>query len=897
MSGSPRPPRLASIILALTLPRDVRQAVLGDMAEAFEQRVQRGDEVGARLWYWSHTWRSLSPLARWPLRFGGALRVQPTTSSHFRGDIVPTFLRDVRYALRSALKNPGPTAVIVLTLGLGIGASTAIFSVVDGIMLRPLPFPEPHRLVTVWADYSARTGRLREWLNIPGFYDLRREEEVFEEIAVWGGWGPTLTGLGDAEALVGAELSAGMFSGVLQVPPTLGRAFLPEDDEPGAPLVVMLSHGFWSRVFGGDPNAVGTTVSLNDTPFTVIGVMPPGFRPPFIPAAEVWAPILQNATTNSCGRGCAGWRSFGRLMPGVSLETARERTAALARRLGEEFPQSNTGVGYALFPMHTELVREASTALWVLLGAVGLVLLIACVNVANLLLARTTVRQSELAVRAALGAERGRIMRQLLTESTVLALLGGSLGMAIAAVGTKFLVALAPAGTPRIGEVVVDLRILAFAGAITMLSTFLFGLLPALRASRTDLHEVLKTGGRGQDIGIRGRMVTSGLVVGQVAIALMLLVGAGLLLRSLSELNSVDLGFDEENVLTVQLGLPSTRYPDRAASTTFFLELERRLGAMPGVTSVGATNTIPLSGNDGDVNFHVEGTPLPAPGEAAPAVWFRRVTPGYFETMGIRIVRGRAFRPGDDPQAPRVIMINETLAAQHFPDQNPVGLRINVNSRANPVWREIVGVAQDVKNFGVTRGSRNAMYAPYSQVASPFMTMVMRTSVDPASLIPTARSVVAAMDPNLASGSMTPMKSIVRGSLGSERFITQLLSLFAAVALLLAVVGLYGVVSYSVSRRIHEIGVRIALGAADGDIRKLIVGKSLALVAVGVGTGVAGALLLTRTMAGLLFGVSATDPTTFGATVVLLGVVAAVASAIPAQRAVRVDPITVLRDE
>jgi len=327
------------------------------------------------------------------------------------------------------------------------------------------------------------------------------------------------------------------------------------------------------------------------------------------------------------------------------------------------------------------------------------------------------------------------------------------------------------------------------------------------------------------------------------------------------------------------------------------VELEQRLGAMPGVTSVGATNTIPLSDNDGDVNFHVEGTPFPAPGEAAPAVWFRRATPGYFEPMGIAIVRGRAFRPGDDSQAPRVIIINETLAAQHFPDQNPVGLRINVNSREDPVWREIVGVAQDVKNFGITRGSLNAMYAPFSQVASPFMTMVMRTSVDPVSLIATARSVVASMDPNLASGSVTPMASIVRGSLGSERFVTQLLSLFAAVALVLAVVGLYGVVSYGVNRRVHEMGVRIALGAADSDIRKLIVGKSMLLVGVGLAVGVVGALSLTRVMAGLLFGVNATDPVTFGVTALLLAGAAAAASAIPAQRAVRIQPINVLREE
>lgn len=894
--GDTRPPRLAETVLGISLPRDVREATLGDMAEMYRHLAQARDPGAARIWYWTQVLRSLNPLLRWPLRLASPFRLYSTIRVRHRGTLMTSLLRDIRFGLRSIMRNPGFTLVVVLTLGLGIGANTAIFSVVDGIMLRPLPYDEPDRLVTVWSDYTRRGGPQREWPNYPALYHLGQEDEVFEEVGIWSGWGATLTGMGTAENLTGARFSAGMFSNVLRVSPALGRGFLPEDDVPGGTNVVLLSHGFWTRALGEDPQAVGGTLSLNGNPYTVVGVMPVGFNPPFVPNADIWAPLQQNITTNNCGWGNACLRGFARLQPDVSLETARASASTLGTRLEQERPETNTGVGYALFPLHADLVRQAAGALWVLLGAVAFVLLIACVNVANLLLARTTARQSELAVRAALGAERGRLMRQMFTESAVLAVLGGALGMAVAFVGTDSLVALAPAGTPRIGEVAVDMRILVFAGAITVLATFLFGLLPAMRASRANVHDVLKAGGRGQDVGARGNALRNTLVVGQVAIAIVLLVGSGLLLRSLRELNSVDLGFEPEGIVALQLGLPSSRYPDGQARAGFFRELEARLGAMPGVESVGAVNSLPLSGFDGDVSFLMEGHPVPPPGESN-ITWFRRATPTYFETMGIRVVRGQAFRPADDSEAPLVVVVNETLAQRFYPDQNPIGQRINVNSQDNPVWREIVGVAADVKNFGVSQDSRNAMYAPYYQVPTGFMTLVMRSPIEATLLIETVRSVVAESDPNLAASSISSMESIVSDSLGSERFVTLLLSLFAGVALILAVIGLYGVVSYGVNRRIHEMGVRIALGAAGGQIRRLIIGRSMILVGVGVGVGVVGALLLTRLMAGLLFGVSATDPITFTATAVVLTLVAAVASAIPAQRAIRVSPIAVLRDE
>ena len=891
-----RPPRVAEALLGLSLPGDVRDAALGDMAEAYRQLARKRDPVSARYWYWSQTVRSLNPVLRWPMRFASPLqRIRPAPRRH-RGGWMGSVLQDIRFGLRAAQRNLGSTLVIVLTLGVGIGANTAIFSVVDGILLRPLPYPEPERLVTVWADYTQRSGPLREWLSYANFHDLRRETAVFEEVAVWSNWNPTLTGLGEAELLTGGMLSEGMFSRVLGIQPAIGRSFVPADDKPGAANVALISHRFWTRRFAGEAKVLGRAIVLSGVSYNVIGVMPAGFRPPFAPNAELWRPYQIDGDNFTGGRGNASFRSFGRIRQGVTLAAVRTRANALGSRLQQDFPQDNTGVGYAIFPLRSDLVRQAQAPLWVLLGAVGFVLLIACVNVANLLLARMHARQSELAVRAALGAEGRRLLRQLFTESAMLALLGGALGVALAFVGTDALVALAPSGIPRIDGVTVDLRILLFAGGVTALSTFVFGLLPALRGSRTDLHEALKVGGRGMEASAGGRAMGSVLVMGQVALALMLLVGAGLMIRSLRALNAVDLGFEPRGMLTLTLNLPQTRYPDRAASAAFFRDLETRLGALPGVDAVGSTNTVPLSGLDGDVNFDIEGRSIQRPGEEN-ILWLRRVTPTYFETIGIRIVRGRAFTPSEDREAPRVIIVNETLAERYFPGEDAIGKRININDPENVTWREIVGIAEDVKNFGIQRVSRNAAYFPFAQLPTSFMAIVMRTAGDPTLLIPSARNVIAEMDPSLAASNVTTMESMVQASLGSERFVTMLLTIFASVALVLATVGLYGVVSYSVSRRVREMGIRVALGAADGDIRKLIVGKSVGMAVAGVGVGVVGALLLTRLMEGLLFGVPASDPVTFATAAVLLTAVAAVASAIPAQRAVKVDPMAVLKNE
>jgi putative ABC transport system permease protein len=805
-------------------------------------------------------------------------------------------IRDVRYAIRTAGRNLGFTLVVVATLGLGIGANTAIFSVVDAVVLRALPFPEPERLVSVWADYTRRDGPVREWLSYPNIHDLRNETDVFEEVTVYNDWTPTITGLGDAEQVSAGLVTEGTFSRVLQVAPILGRTFLPEDDRPNAPNVVILSHGFWTRAFGADPSVIGTSISLSEQPHTIIGVMPPGMRPPFVPTAELWRPLQLDLATTLERRGDAVLRSISRLREGVGLEAARSRADALGSRLEQEYPEDNVDIGYAVFPLQDDMVRTARPALLVLLGAVTFVLLVACVNVANLLLARTTARRSELAVRAALGAGSARIAQQILAESAVLAVVGGIVGAGLAFVGTDLLVSLAPIGTPRISTVQVDGRVLAFTAALTLAVGVVFGVVPALRAGRTDFHDALREGGRGADLGRGGGRMRNALIVGQVALALLLLVGAGLFIQSLKRLNAVDPGFDPTGKLTMQLILPSNRYPDRAATTRFYVDLEDRLRAVPGVERVGSINSLPLAGLNGDSNFNIVGRPVPPAGQARIA-WIRRVTADYFATMEISLLAGRGFTDSDDPDTPRVIVINETLAERYFSDQNPLGQHIYFGNPDPQYQREIVGVVENVKNFGIRRESPNAIYFPYRQLSSSAMFIAMETAGDPEALIPSVRRAVAEMDPNLAVANLASMESLLQGSLGLDRFIAMLLSLFAGLALLLAAVGLYGVVSYNVNQRLPEMGVRIALGAVSRDIHRIVIGRSLVLVGVGIGAGIAGALAMSRVVSGLLYEVNPVDPLTLVLTAIALVLVAAAASAIPARRATRLDPVAVLNSE
>jgi predicted permease len=806
------------------------------------------------------------------------------------------FGQNVRYALRQIVKAPAFTAVTVLTLMLGIGATTAIFSVVDGILFRPLPFPEPDQLTVVWADMTRAGGPVDEWMNFPNYADLKERTRTLQAVGAWDGGPITLTGRGEPEEIAVGVVTYGTLSEVLRVAPALGRGFSPDDDRPGAPGTVILADGFWRRAFGADPTVVGTSLTLNDEPYTVLGVLPADFEAPFMPKADAWMPMRQNAADNQCGRGGACLHAVARRADGVTLDAARREADDIARQLEAEYPEANANVGITLRSLQADMVSGSRTGLLVLLGAVGFVLLIACVNVANLLLARATARGSELAVRSALGAGRGRLIEQLLTESAVLALLGGGLGLALAYLGTDLLVSIAPAGTPRIEGVGVNGRVLGFAVGVTLLAGLLFGLVPSLRSVRGDLVGGLRDGGRGGSGGVSGMRVRSTLVAAQVALALVLLVGAGLLVRSFRNLRAEDLGFRPDGVITLQLSLPASRYPDADARRGFLHTAEERLGALPGVDAVGSTSWLPLTGFGSDTGFNLEGRPLPPPGQNQ-AVWFRRVTPGYPTTMGMRLISGRWLSAADDENAPLVVVINDGMARRFFPDESALGHRINLGDPSNPRWREIVGVAAEARYFGIRDESRDALYLPYDQAPSSSVFVTLHASRGTSALAGEIRAVVSELDPSLAVAGIEPMDDLVTGGLGPERFVTMLLGLFALVALVLAVVGLYGVVTYGVSQRLREMGVRLALGAEGGDIRDLVLRQSLTLVGVGLTVGVVVGLSLTGLMDNLLFGVSATDPWTYGVVSVLLGLVAVAASALPARRAARVDPMRVLRAE
>jgi len=813
-------------------------------------------------------------------------------------------MTDGRFGLRVLRKNPVFSGVAILTLALGIGASTTIFSLVDGILLKPLPYPDPEALVTLWADLSRRDGPRQEWLSFPNYEDAKNSG-VFQELGAYLEWQGTLTGQGPSQVVEGLRVSQGTISRVLETRPLLGRGFLPQDDVAGAPWTVLISAGFWNRLFGGDPEVVGKVLTLDGIPHEIIGVMPPGFSIPNLGGAfsslvqnqEIWLPIQVQGNEQLGGRGAALFRTVGRLRDDVGIQAARDRLDQLGRNLEEAFPAANAGVGYTLFPLQENMVQAQATGLWVLLGAVGFILLLVCLNLANLILARGSARTGEMALRSALGAGRRRLIRQLVTESILLSLFGGVLGLALAYLGTDLLVAMAPRGTPRLDAVAVDGRVLLFTTIVTVGSGIIFGLFPALRVSAVDLRRDLaesdrSTAPRG------GTRLRSFMVASQMGVALILLVGAGLLLRTFQELNRVDLGYEPEGVISALISLTGDRYAEAEARTGFVEELETRVGALPGVEGVGSVSTLPLSGFNSDVSFQVEGAPPPGPGEEDIS-WIRRITPGYPDAMGIPVLEGRAFTAADNQDRDsRVVMVNETLARRYFPGESAVGKRLNFNDPDDPVWREIVGVVGNVKNFGIRGDSPNATYFPYAQVPGTTLFITARTELDdPSSLVPALRRILDEMDPELALSQTKTMTEMVAGTLAQERFIALLLSVFAGVALLLAAVGLYGVVAYNVTRRMREMGLRMALGADGGRIGIQVVKGSLFLVGSGMVVGLLGSLFLTRLLAGLLYGVSPTDPITLLITATVLLAVAGIASGVPAVRASHIDPARILKGE
>ena len=801
-----------------------------------------------------------------------------------------TLLQDIRFGLRMLLKKPGATFVVVFALALGIGANTAVFSVVNSVLLRPLPYSDPARLVMVWEDHQGRGGPEREWLSPSDFDDWRTQNGVFTHLAAINDWGPTLTGRDEPEPLLGAAVSHDTFA-LLGIEPALGRSFRADEDLAGAANVVVLGNELWQRRFGSDPQIIGKSISLNEDSYTVIGVMPAAFKFPVIPNTELWRP-LRPTLNPSCQRGCLVLRAIGRLKPDTSIEKARADLSTIARRLEGEYPDTNSKVGATLVPLQEQLVGNLRRPLLVLLGAVGFVLLIACANVANLMLARSATREREMAIRASLGASRARSIRQLLTENALLALLGGTLGLLLAFWLLRLFAALSPPGAPRFDEIGIDVYVLGFTVVIAVATGLIFGLAPALSISRVDLNHSLKEG-KSSPGGVRGARLRGALVIAEMALALMLLIGGGLLLKSFLLLNRVDPGFNPDHVLTLRLFLNKGHYPEPQKILRFYNELLDRLKTLPGAQSVAAVSALPLDGVNTDTSFQIEGRPAPPP-DQQPVAWFSSVSPNYFNTIGMKLSKGRLFTDRDNENSPLVVIISETMARQYWPNEEPLGKRIG---RGPNLWREVVGVVKDVKHFGLDANTPPSMYFPMRQVPARGMTLVVRSVAEPMSLAPALRAEIKVSDKNLAVARIKTMNDLMSSSIAQQRFVFLLLGCFAALALLLAAVGIYGVMSYAVSQRTHEIGIRLALGARNSNVLGMVIRSGMTLAIIGAAIGLAGALALTRLMKTLLFEVSPTDTTTFLAVSAVLVVISFIACYLPARRATKVDPLVALRYE
>jgi putative ABC transport system permease protein len=797
-----------------------------------------------------------------------------------------TLLRDIRYGVRGLLKRPGFTAIALVALALGIGANTAIFTLVNAVLLRPLPFAEPDRLVWVWGNI--RNGGNRASVSPLDFLDYRQQNNTFEEFAASFSVRLNYTGGGEPERLEGSAVTGNYFQ-ALGAKPAFGRTFLLENEKPGNDQVAVLSYSLWQKRFAGDPAIINKTITLDGKSFAVLGVMPPDFSMPR--AADVWVPMNFDIHPGMKQRKAHFLRPIGRLKAGVTMAQAQADTDAIARRLEEQYPESNSGWNLRLVSLREQLVGNTRPTLFILFGAVGFVLLIACANVANLLLVRAAGRQKEIAVRTALGAGRWRIVRQMITESVLLSLAGGALGTLLAFWGVELLVALSAESLPSTAQVRIDATVLGFTLLVSVLTGVLFGLAPAVRTMKLNLSESLKEGGRGGSEGAHRNRTRSVLVVLESAVAVVLLIGAGLLVRSLWLLQDTSPGFDARNVLTMGVNLPGEKYDAPEKSARFFSELESRVGGLPGVEAVGLVSELPLSGQLNDMPYTVEGRP-PVSIDQAYDDDFRRVNTNYFKAVGIPFLRGRNFTEQEVREGAKVVIISDLLARQVFPDEEPLGKRL-IMALGNTAF-EIIGIVGDIRHRALESNPAAAMYMPAYEGS---MNVVIRSKGDPVSLAAAVRKEVLQIDPNQPVADVRTMEQWLERAVAGPRYRTTLLGLFALVALALASTGIYGVMSYSVSQRTHEIGVRMALGARRLDVMRLVVRQGMTLVIVGVALGLAGAFALTRLMASLLFGVTAKDPFTFVAVSALLTLVAFVACYLPARRATKVDPLVALRYE
>ena len=811
-----------------------------------------------------------------------------------KSNMIGNLGQDLRYGLRMLAKNPAFTAVAVLALALGIGANTAIFSVVNALLLRPLPYKNPDQLVMVWENLS-HLGFPKNTPSPANFLDWRRQATVFEGMAAFAIRSYNLTGVGEPERLDGRRVSANLFD-LLGVKPIIGRTFVPEEDRPGT-NVVLLSENLWKRRFGGDPGVIGRALTLNNESYTVIGVLPASVR---LHASgnwrdQVWVPLAFPAE-EAAGRGDHFLKVIARLKLGVTLAQARSEMETIAARLAQEYPKYNMRAGAVVNPLQEEMVGDMKPALLILLGAVAFVLLIACANVANLLLARAAARQKEIALRLALGADRARLTKQLLVESVLLSLLGGVAGVALTYGALQLLTRSIPPNVAQADAIAIDAKVLIFTLLISVVTGLIFGLVPASQASHLDLNDTLKEGGRDSGAGVRGKRLRSSLVIAEVAVSFILLIGAGLLINSFMHLRSLDPGFRADHLLALNVELPEIKYPDTARRVAFFDDVLRRVRALPGVQSVAAAGNLPFTYNGDSTSIAVEGIPDPPPDQWLDVIW-RTIGPGYFRTMGIPIVRGREFNEGDTLEKTLGVVVSEQTAQHYWPNDDPIGKRLKVGSTASDApWRTVIGVAKDVRQNDFIAEPKMQMYFSYKQVKTLVANaLVVRTAVDPLSLATSVRNAIWAVDKDQPVSNIDSMENIVAGAVARQRFSMLLLAIFAGLALALAAVGIYGVMSYSVAQQTREIGIRMALGAKRSDVLKMTVKEGLKLVAVGLVVGLVAAFLLTRVMASLLFGISATDPITFISISLALLAVALLASYIPALRATRVDPLIALR--
>jgi len=835
------------------------------------------------------------------VEFGGIETAKEECRDAVGVSFLETLFQDVRHGIRAMLRTPVFTAIAVIVLALGIGANTAILSVVDAVLLRPLAYRDSDRLVTILMNGEGP-------VSVANYVDWRDQSHSFAAMGAADYWSPNLTGVDAPEHIAGLKVTQSLFP-MLGVDPLLGRVFVEGEDKDGADREVILSYRLWQRRFSSERNVLGKPIVLDGNAYTVVGVMPEGFHfaPFWATKAELWVPNAFGARIHN--RGGNSLRIFARLKDGVSLTRARAEIASITARLEHQYPGTNRDA--VMTPLKEKVVGPVETPLLVLLGAVAFVLLITCSNVAHMLLARAATRQKEVAVRSALGAGRGRLIRQFLTESILLGALGGAAGLLLAMIATRALLATSPANIPRVQTVSIDLRAALFLFSATSLTSVGFGLAPALQASSVNVNDTLKEGGRGGNEGVRRNRLRSLLVVSEFALALMLLVGAGLMIRTFAALEAVNPGFNPHNVISMIVSVSGSKEEDPGRRELFYRQLLERVRSLPGVQAAGAINHLPLAGDLWGWHFAIEGRPKPRPGEEPGAV-YRMVTPGYFSAMRLPLVRGRDLTEADNVTAPGVVIVNEQAARQYWPGEDPIGKRVCfVDDTTNPAaWLTIIGIAKDAKQDSWTdKATPEAYLAAFQNhdylgdsgtEASKHMnyiTLVARTALDPALAASAMKEAARSFDRNLAITQVVTMDGVVVEANSQPRFEMLLLTIFAAVALVLAVVGIYGVISYSASRRTHEIGVRMSLGATRGDVLFLVVRQGVWLAVAGSVAGMAGALLLSRLMAKLLYGVQPTDPATFVVVAIGLGLVAMLACYIPARRAMRIDPIAALRYE